>query len=229
MCSAGETGENFVGTQNFQAMSTTVIPVFICPSTPRSSNMLNYNNDWWTGSFPSAPMFTVGSPTDYVNTCPLGDIRSDAGSTTTKNILGGNEGDYVGAKIADVTDGTSNTIIIDECADGSNEWSMGRLLRPNSDEQIGVFQGAWNDWTVAVHFMRPIAPGSCNRDYPPCTRTRGTCTINCNNKWNLYSFHVGGAHILLGDGSVRFLSQNISNVTMGRLLIMSDGQPIAEF
>ncbi|MGE0374496.1 MAG: DUF1559 domain-containing protein [Planctomycetaceae bacterium] len=233
-----DTGEVFVGSQDFNLLRSAVIPVYICPSTPRTSNQHNYLNDWWTGSFNSAPMYTVGSALDYQNSCPLSDIRNDAGSTSDKNILGGNTGTYVGAKIAEVVDGTSNTIIISEVADGSNEWSMGRLLRPNSDEQIpspgapggvAVFGGAWNDWTTSVHFIRPITPGSCNRDYPPCQRNRGQCVINCNNKWNLYSFHPGGVHTLLADGAVRFLNENMSEPTFGRLLIMDDGQVIGEF
>ncbi|WP_010583984.1 DUF1559 family PulG-like putative transporter [Schlesneria paludicola] len=228
----GTTSETFVGTQNFQAMSSTVITGFMCPSTARASSNLNYLNDWWTGSFSSAPMYTVGSALDYLNSCPLSALRNLSGATVTRNILGGNEGDYVGAKISDVTDGLSNTIIISEVADASNEWSMGKKVAVNSDEQIGVFGGAWNDWTTAVQFLRPITPGSCNKDYVatcPGGRSDGNCVINCNNKWNLYSFHVGGAHTLLGDGSVRFLNQNMSAVTFGRMLIMSDGLVVGEF
>lgn len=223
------TTETYTGTQNFAALSNAVIPAFMCPSTPRATSNYNYLNDWWTGSFSGAPMYSVGGGLDYQNSCPLGDLRTLAGSTSTKNILGGNEGNYVGAKMSAVTDGLSNTIIISEVADGSNEWSMGKNLRPNSDEQLGVFGGAWSDWTTAVHFLRPITPGSCNKDYPPCNRVKGTCVINCNNKWNLYSFHTGGTHTLLGDGSVRFLSQNIDASIFGRLLIMDDGLTIGEF
>lgn len=225
---SGINGLSYVGTQNFPIISSAVIPGYMCPSTPRASNSYNYVNDWWTGSFGSA-MYTVGGGLDYQNSCALSALRNLAGSTSSKNVLGGNEGDYVGAKISSITDGTSNTIIVSEVADGSNEWSMGKKLRGNSDEGLGVFAGTWTDWTTAVHFLRPITPGSCNADYPPCTRTNGTCVINCNNKWNLYSFHTGGAQTVLADGSVRFLSQNIDAATFGRLLIMDDGLVVGEF
>ena len=226
-------GISYIGSQNYGAMSTTVIPGFICPSTPRSGNNLSYSNDWWNGSFGAGSMYTVGSALDYQNFCPLGDMRNAAGATTTKNVLGGDDGNYVGAKIAEITDGTSNTMIISELADGSNEWSMGKKIAINTDENMGVFGGAWNDWTTSVVFMRPITPGSCNTK-PTGTsciagRNKGQCTINCDNKWNLYSFHVGGAHTLLADGSVHFLSQNIAVQIMGRLAIMSDGLVIGEF
>lgn len=43
------------------------------------------------------------------------------------------------------------------------------------------------------------------------------------------SLHTGGAHILLGDGAVRFLSENIDATTRNRLAYIKDGQPLGEF
>lgn len=220
-------GISYMGTQNYTALSGAGITAFMCPSTPRASNNYNYINDWWSGSF--STMYTIGSGMDYQNSCPLGDLKTLAGSTTTANVLGGDEGNYIGAKIAAITDGTSNTIIVSEVADGSNQWSMGKNLGRNSDEGLGSFGGTWNDWTTAVHFLRPITPGSCGAGVAGCSRNKGTCVINCNNKWNVYSFHVGGAQTVLADGAVRFLSQNIDAGTFGKLLIMNDGQVIGEF
>lgn len=220
--------QNFVGTQNYSVINNATITAYMCPSTPRASNNYNYLNDWWTDSLGSN-MYSIGSGLDYQNSCPLGRLRTLAGSTTTANVLGGDEGNYIGAKIAAITDGTSNTIIVSEVADGSNQWSMGKKLGTNSDEGVGIFAGTWNDWTTAVHFLRPITPGSCGAGVAGCSRTDGTCVINCNNKWNVYSFHVGGAQTVLADGAVRFLSQNIDAGTFGRLLIMNDGQVVGEF
>ena len=44
-----------------------------------------------------------------------------------------------------------------------------------------------------------------------------------------YSFHVGGAHFLLGDGSVRFISENISLATYVGLLTRGNGEVLGEF
>ena len=43
------------------------------------------------------------------------------------------------------------------------------------------------------------------------------------------SFHVGGGHFLLGDGSVRFISQNIDPKTLRNLAHRADGQMLKDF
>jgi len=45
----------------------------------------------------------------------------------------------------------------------------------------------------------------------------------------LGSFHVGGTHALLGDGGVRFLSENIDLETLKKLATRDDGVPIGDF
>jgi type II secretory pathway pseudopilin PulG len=43
------------------------------------------------------------------------------------------------------------------------------------------------------------------------------------------SNHSGGCHIVLGDGSVRFVSENVDTATILRLHRMRDGQPTGQF
>jgi prepilin-type processing-associated H-X9-DG protein len=43
------------------------------------------------------------------------------------------------------------------------------------------------------------------------------------------SYHVGGAHFTLADGSVRFLSQNISQITLTGLTTIYGGETVGEF
>jgi prepilin-type N-terminal cleavage/methylation domain-containing protein len=41
------------------------------------------------------------------------------------------------------------------------------------------------------------------------------------------SAHVGGAHFLMGDGSVRFMSQNLDPQVLRQLCMIADGQPLS--
>ena len=43
------------------------------------------------------------------------------------------------------------------------------------------------------------------------------------------SMHVGGCHMLLGDGSVRFISVNLNLPTFQNLSARNDGQVIGDF
>ncbi len=43
------------------------------------------------------------------------------------------------------------------------------------------------------------------------------------------SVHEGGIHVLMGDGAVRFLSENMDNTQYALLTRIHDGEPIGEF
>jgi prepilin-type processing-associated H-X9-DG protein len=68
--------------------------------------------------------------------------------------------------------------------------------------------------------------------YPPNTWNWGVGAGTGNNNGPnspLLSAHTGGVHILLGDGSVRFLSNNTDMKTIKRLATRDDGQVLGEF
>lgn len=47
--------------------------------------------------------------------------------------------------------------------------------------------------------------------------------------WGYGSGHTGGCQVVLGDGSVRFLSENIDALTFWRLTYLHDGAVIGDF
>jgi hypothetical protein len=54
-------------------------------------------------------------------------------------------------------------------------------------------------------------------------------TNNCGPNDEPFSQHTGGVHALLGDGSVRFVSENIDFNNIRRLGLPGDGETIGEF
>ena len=49
-----------------------------------------------------------------------------------------------------------------------------------------------------------------------------------NGTGETFSFHTGGANVLFGDGSVRFLQQSISIVTYAAMVTRTAGEVLAE-
>jgi uncharacterized protein DUF1559 len=65
--------------------------------------------------------------------------------------------------------------------------------------------------------------------YAPNTLWFGGTPASYYNDQALKSQHVGGIHALMGDGTVRFLSENINLQTYKYLADKADGQTLGEF
>jgi prepilin-type processing-associated H-X9-DG protein len=52
----------------------------------------------------------------------------------------------------------------------------------------------------------------------------GECAVNCNNSYEVYAFHPGGANAALADGSVRFLRDSMSIRTLAALTTRAAGE-----
>ena len=236
-------GGSYSTSQNFSILSGAVVPAFICPTTPRSSNVVTpYIDDWLTDSYGQTTYY-AGGALDYTSIWPRGNMTNDLGvlgNFKVPGILDINSQDGAagaGVKISRITDGTSNTLIMGErsCPD-SSEWSMGKKIGNLSDEAVGKMGDSWQDWQFAGGggFWRGIVPGQNNLNNTENLngtpgRPDGTCTINCNNFYGFYSFHTGGAHFVMADGTVRFISQNIDKNTMSRVYSYGDGAVVGEF
>ncbi len=228
------TGSNYSSPQSL-AVTKAVIPGYICPSAPHSSRVYSYQDDWM-GDSPAT--FHGGGALDYVGKWPRGNMHGTLNGTNygpfaaMLDINSSNGGGTAGVKIAEVIDGTSNTILVGEnTAPGSQMWAMGRAAGRFCDGCAGgsparAMGPAWTDWTWSTGTdISGRSPGSIHN----VSESDGGCAINCENYRNYYSFHVGGAHFLLADGTVRFISQNINLETLVRLVLFNDGQTVGEF
>src|SRR2546423_446907 len=57
----------------------------------------------------------------------------------------------------------------------------------------------------------------------------GQCAINCTNQREVYSFHPGGANVLMADGSVRFLKESIDIRVFAGLVTRAGGEVPGDF
>jgi prepilin-type processing-associated H-X9-DG protein len=116
----------------------------------------------------------------------------------------------------DVTDGTTNTILLGESS-SSQGWST----------SMKTGWGGIQPWTWGIYWysntQRLMIDGK-NIRFP--INYRGSFGTNHTP---YTSFHTGGAHFLLADGSVRFLSENMNLNLLKSLGTRAGGEVVGEF
>ncbi len=146
-----------------------------------------------------------------------------------------------GKKFRDITDGLSNTLAIAESAGrpavfrrgkayGSlptNRLNAGGWARPASDIMIYGQKADGTDLlgTVAINATNGYDIGALT----PYPYTAAPYVFGVHGTSSPYSFHVGGAHFTLGDGAVRFISENINFNTFIALCTPAGGEITGEF
>ncbi|MFL5328556.1 MAG: DUF1559 domain-containing protein [Gemmataceae bacterium] len=116
------------------------------------------------------------------------------------------------SRFSDIHDGLSNTILVGEDAARPDRWLVRKL-------QPGRFSGAgWADPEneFIIHGFTPDG-----------MREPGPCVVNCTNNNEVYSFHAGGASLLFGDGSARFVGQRISARILAAFVTRNGGEEVS--
>lgn len=195
------------------------VPYAKCPSDPESN--LN-RSDWAFGSYcgslgsqrtPSASGSCNRWLTQGVNYDNNG--TSDHGNDLNKvSGMFGRLGPSIG--IHQVSDGTSNTIFVGEILTDCNDhqgiwWDYNQAGNAHASTSVPL-----NDMTTC--------PNSKKITDPACTNPN-----NWNFSWGFRSSHTGGAHFLMVDGTVRFVSENIDYNTYQRIGGKSEGLTNGEF
>jgi prepilin-type N-terminal cleavage/methylation domain-containing protein/prepilin-type processing-associated H-X9-DG protein len=196
------------GTTN-SAIIQTDVKIFLCPSAPAGRKQ--------TGTTPNLGV-TDYSPTTSVTLSPFLTVTLPAADTATlRGVLGQN----VYRRIGFVTDGTSNTMAFAEDAGRPQTWELGQRVAPDHPPQPPGKRASIGGWAQPSNLINitGIMPGIA----PPANNFPGPCAVNCDNGEDIYSFHPGGANILMTDGSVHFLKATATLNTVAILLTPNDG------
>jgi prepilin-type processing-associated H-X9-DG protein len=225
----------------------TPIPAFMCPSAavgdrvdmstdpgvaPRAAAsdyllLTRISADWYT--------FGMGVPAPTQPEALLGVIpRGRIGQPSEGR-----------SRMADIMDGASNTVMAAESAGAPFAYYGGKRQIPASflgkypNVTSSRYQAAGSGLILITGTAwadpdRAAGPNSTRFDGlgkagTPAVVGSGGCPINGNNDAEFYSFHTGGSMFLMADGSVRFISENISMATMAALITRNGGEVLGEF
>jgi len=201
-------------TSGNSAIVSKTITLFHCPSDP--------GNTHYTGTTPNYTISALAQQNGHFGAITNYDFSvqryssSAAMWTTAAKATRRMFGAHSNSRIRDITDGTSNSVMLVEgtrdVKNGiANTWGYSKWVGNGID--LAVSEGI-NFWTCCPWWSNPDSNST-----PGSTRNWGAPG----------SLHTGGTQVALGDGSVRFLSQNMDRNTRLWVAYISDGNPVGEF
>lgn len=214
---------NIVDAGNLEVAQTT-LPVYRCPSDPTPERVSGGNQVWSNWCFPAS--------------CPAAS-RNDIAVTTYKGVDGRAYDQTIAAspmphgmfdrrmglqasgpgnsivtpnrtiKMRDVIDGTTNVLFVGENSPGFHSWS------------------SWAAWHSPMTTAYPI-----NHPFNVWGSAAARISSGAHGWIDGFassSYHAGGAHFMMVDGSVHFLSENMDFATYQQLGNPQDGLPTGGF
>lgn len=129
-------------------------------------------------------------------------------------------------RFEEIRDGTTNTIMIGECA-GREDVYRGReffAVNYTGSPRVRARGGAWAT-TDNAYMIGQRNPWHASFGIIP-----GPVRINNSNEWGhcFYSFHPSGANFAFADGSVRFMGESTSLWTLAVLCTRSGGESLVD-
>ncbi len=204
---------------NTTTLSKLVLPAYVCPSSALDPCANLGNNT----QFIQVPMYVgVAGATPDVAARTVGSSSNYGGFYTNNGMLLHNQT----TRIRDAVDGTTNVIVVAE--------QSGRV--GTSDIRSGYYGGyTGTSFVGAVTGTNPASADSwsCGLTSVQYKFNSPTAAAGSDNSYDantvINSFHVGGVHALLGDGSVRFISDNIDFTVLRNICSRDDGVPVGDF
>ncbi|EDL61996.1 hypothetical protein PM8797T_22093 [Gimesia maris DSM 8797] len=210
------------------AVGNNTVPAFLCPSDLKWAGADAGNNYyvsagpsvWWNlGWSQQIGMFNYRKPTRI----------SDVLDGTSNTIAAGERtiGDNDGSKFNVKTDlvraqafpsGWSNTFTSKAALDAYGAQALAGTTNTHSHVGREWMNGVGSQ--TVFNTLNP--PNSPNPDAHPCS---GCGWYDSAGVWSARSRHTGGAHVLMGDGAVRFASDNI-DITLWQHLGSTAGEEV---
>ncbi len=173
---------------------------------------------------------TVGNFGNYVDSRTIPDAFPVFGQINLAGFFARNSS----LAMRDMIDGTTNIIALGEqsdyCVDSNGKRLDGRASGGNST--LGFFTGSSGITNSSpLQFQR----GLTSVVYPVGTKKFAQPDGAINGMYNggdntpIQSIHTGGANVLLADGGVRFLSDNVDFTTFKSLAVRDDGQVVGDW
>ncbi|WP_459555879.1 DUF1559 family PulG-like putative transporter [Lacunimicrobium album] len=200
--------------------SQTPLSVYRCPSVPGG----NLNEGLMSASATAGIALSTYKGVFGNNNTQFNDSTDDCPLFLGSCISGenGSFGPNSSVRFRDITDGLSNTVMIGEIARGINgrKDSTGVLIDYKGSVWAGLSTQASRSNVAVFQTLRGItASGAVETGY----------RLNGTNTHSFSSHHKGGAQFLLGDGAVRFVSENIDGLLTNYIGNREDGTVLGEF
>lgn len=225
----------------------TRLPVFICPSNSSAIGQ-QVDGDPDPSTTSSGYAQNVAAVADYalskgvdqgvvplLTTTTLSGLFTDP-SNSSNQYYPGMFVQNDDATLAQVSDGLSNTIAMIESAGRPANWRKG-------PKQYGSLTA---DRVNGGGWCRPASDILFAGEKPDGSGVYGTTAMNATNGYDVandtgaygtgqfgvqgtsqpFSFHTGGANFLLGDGTVRFIGENVNFELFVRLVTRGNGDTI---
>jgi Tfp pilus assembly protein PilE len=232
-------------------LASTIITAARCPDDKGPDQAASH---WMSqlGTTNYVANFGVGIPATYST------IAGSEEKLVAPKFVQGIFGPNTRIRIRDVKDGMSNVILVGErrMSDGGTEWPLGKsegsfnsywagIPNINAVNPLVVVATATggliekcdeSDLLCTVGNLKAVQNSEDRKALPyfginrdsrgtPLQTADGHTAVTAG----FSSWHTGGCQAVLGDGTVRFLSENIDPIVFTNLMRRSDGETLGEF
>jgi prepilin-type N-terminal cleavage/methylation domain-containing protein/prepilin-type processing-associated H-X9-DG protein len=235
---------------SWQSLRGVSVPIYLCPSdnfnnVPFSSTAGAYNDpglpnpppDWARGNYGVTCGFNdydhQNGGNAYLTTNAPWKTATTPKGTYSSPVMAAN----YGARILDISDGSSNTIMVAELRAGISPldprgvWALGfpsssivnagrDTTNPTPNNLLGDDGSSGDEIEGCTAFWVPNIGSHYGMG---CLNVAGSIMTSGQSR----SMHRDGVNVCFADGSVQYIHNSISQLTWGLLCSKADGEPIA--